>query len=272
MYENKEIYISGSTGQLGKALRVVLKKKNVKVKILSRTIQMHYSNEELLKYNLGDSIDFKNSNKEIIFFHFAYDGDDSKKLANNINYKGLKQILKSLDRVELKRFIFISTPNLNKNTTTYNAQKELAENLLRNYDSLILRPSLIYSKKEGINKIFNKIKKINFIKIPIPKNKNKISPIDIDKFIDLIIQLSFNKYHKETYLIKGKVDMTFKDFLQKFHNISTYYAPNIFWKIIIKILSFFLFKKTFYLSERVLGLIFLKDISDLSRSIKFIEL
>ena len=38
MYKNKEIYISGATGQLGEALRGNLNKRKIKVKILSRGI------------------------------------------------------------------------------------------------------------------------------------------------------------------------------------------------------------------------------------------
>ena len=87
----------------------------------------------------------------------------------------MEKILSSFKKYRNVGFIYISTPNLNQNSTNYNLQKYLVETLIAHQESLVLRPSLIYSKEDGINKIFNKIRKFNF-KIPIPKIKINYLP------------------------------------------------------------------------------------------------
>lgn len=272
MTKNAEVYITGGSGQLGKVLRKHLFQKGINTKVLSRKrIDLH-ENEEHISFCLGDTIDLSNTNSCITFFHFAYDANDSNNGKSNINYRGMEKILSSFKKYRNVRFIYISTPNLNQNSTNYNLQKYLAETLLAHQESLVLRPSLIYSKEDGINKIFNKIRKFNFLKIPIPKNKNKLSPIGVRDFINLIYELSFDENIKGTYLIKGAKDMCFKDFLKDFHNIRSFYISNYFWKILIYLLNIFSFNKFYYLSERIKGLIELKDIDELSNSVKILRL
>jgi hypothetical protein len=88
----------------------------------------------------------------------------------------------------------------------------------------------------------------------------------------LIYELSFDENIKGTYLIKGAKDMCFKDFLKDFHNIRSFYISNYFWKILIYLLNIFSFNKFYYLSERIKGLIELKDIDELSNSVKILRL
>ena len=272
MIKNAEVYITGGSGQLGKVLRKYLFQKGINTKVLSRKIINLYENEEHINFCLGDKIDINNLKGSVIFFHFAYDANDPNNDKSNINYYGMEEILSSFKEFRNFRLIYISTPNLNQNTTNYNFQKYLAETLLANYESLVLRPSLIYSKKDGINKIFNKIRKFNFIKRPSPTNKNKLSPISVKDFIKLTYELSFDENVKGTYLIKGRKDMCFKDFLKEFHNIHSFYLSNYFWKTFINLLNIFSFNKFYFLSERIKGLIELKDIDELSKSIKILKL
>lgn len=272
MIKNAEVYITGGSGQLGKVLRKYLFQKGINTKVLSRKKINLHKNEEHISFCLGDKIDITNLKGCVIFFHFAYDSNDSNNDKSNMNYRGMEEILSSFKEYRNVRFIYISTPNLNQNSTNYNFQKYLAETLLVHHESLIVRPSLIYSKKDGINKIFNKIGKFNFLKIPIPTNKNKLSPIGVIDFVNLLYELSFNENIKGTYLVKGSKDMCFKDFLKEFHNIHSFYLSNYFWKLFIYSLNIFSFNKFYYISERIKGLIELKDIDELSKSVKILKL
>lgn len=260
---NKQIYITGPSGQLGMCLRQELSLLNIETIILSRKPLDLYSNEKHVAYKLGDEIQISKNSNHIYFFHFAYEPYDRNESVKNINYIGLRKIIKNLNTIKKKSFIYISTVNCNDKSTIYNRQKNLAETLLSKEQKLILRPSLIYSRSNGLNKIFYRIRKFIPFPIPIPTNKNNISPIIVEDFVKLLIKLAIMQNTNGIFLVKGKKDINFMEFLKDFHGIKSFYVSIKFWVQLIKFLRIFNNPKLFYLSERINGLINLPDINKL---------
>ena len=121
---------------------------------------------------------------------------------------------------------------------------------------LILRPSFI----ESNNKMNNLFKKLSNLIIIMPQNKSRISPIKLDEFSKKLIELGLRNARSGTYLMIGRKFTTLSDYLHINHGIYLLYAPNVLWRILIMFLKITHNNKLFYLSERILGYIYLRDI------------
>ena len=268
---SSKIYITGGTGQLGKELRKVLKNNNLNVTILSRHEVPLYKNETFQEFQLGE-IPFHNKpHEEITFIHLAHDFYDYKSGKENINYIGQRKIVDSLKKVRKKRIVYFSTPLLkNQAHSVYQEQKVLGELISKEIEHLILRPSFIFSKKGGTNSIFNKLSKFG-LPIPLPNNKNKISPISLDAFTDFIYNLIFNEKKKGILILKGEKNMHFKDFLLEYHELKAIWiSPSIF-NFVISILN--LNKSAFFFyQERIIGIVNLVDINEICNDEEFNEI
>ena len=256
---DKVIYITGASSQIGKSLRIKFFNSGYKVVVFSREKINIFSNETFVKYHLGDVINPLDGDYEHIVFHLAHDYFD-RRIIENSNNIGLKKIIESFKDLTFKKIIFISTPDCsNKKSTIYTSQKKISESLLDTKRDLIIRPSLIFTENR-INNLFRNLPKFG---VPIPKNKNRIAPINLKNFSEELANLGINKDSVGVVLFCGQEKISLKDFIKNNYKIKTFYVHNFFWFILI-----FLFKSTripklFYISERILGFIYLRDIEDL---------
>lgn len=256
---NKVIYITGASGQIGENLRIKFHNSGHKVVIFGRSKLKIFNNETFIKYNLGDVIYPLDGEYEHIIFHLAHDYND-RRFNKNSNFEGLKRIINSFKEVPFKKIVFISTPDCsNEKFTIYTSQKKMSESLLDLKRDLIVRPSLIFSRN-GINNIFKNMPKYG---VPIPVNKNKIAPMNIDEFSEELIKYSINKNLAGIVLFCGKENISFKDFIKNNYKVNTFYIHNYFWFILVFLFKLTRAPKLFYLSERILGFIYLRDIEDL---------
>lgn len=267
---DKIIYLTGASGQVGKNIRKKISFMKLQSIIYSRKEIQLYENEEFHQYNLGDEIVPKKGDYEHYIFHFAHDFNDMHNNETNINIIGLKKIISSFENIKKKKIIFISTPDVeNINKTVYTSQKCISESILDKERDLIIRSSLILSKN-GINKIFTYL---TWMPVPIPKNNGKIAPILVNLFSNKLIEIAFDHKINGLYLFAGKELMTFRDFLLRFHKVRTFFLPNFIWLLFCGILKRSNSSKCLYLSERILGFIYLRDINELTLgSIKKITL
>lgn len=268
---SSKIYITGGTGQLGKELRKVLTKNNLNVTILSRQKVPLYKNEAFQEFQLGEIPLNYQFQEDITFIHLAHDFYDHKPGEENINYIGQRKIVDSLKKVRNKKIIYFSTPLLkNRTHSVYQEQKVLGELISKEIDHLILRPSFIFSKKGGTNSIFNKLSKFG-LPIPLPKNKNKISPISLDAFTNFIYNLIFNEKKEGILILKGKKDMNLKDFLFKYHELKAIWVTPSIFNFVISILN--LNKSAFFFyQERIIGIVNLVDINEICKGEEFNEI
>ncbi len=268
---SSKIFITGGTGHLGKELRKVLTTKDLNVIILSRKEVALEKNEVFKKFELGEDPFDYNLEEDITFLHLAHDFYDYKSNKENINYIGQRKIVDSLKKIKKKKIIYFSTPLLQNNTySIYHEQKVLGEEVAKEIDHLILKPSFIFSDKGGANSIFNKLTKIK-LPIPLPRNKNKISPISLYVLSNFVFDLIFIKQKSGSLILKGLKDMNFKDFLSKYHGINSFWVNPYIFIILIKILI--LCKSTFFFYiERMIGVIHLEDINEICKREEFKEI
>lgn len=260
---DKIIYMTGASSKIGECLRIKFSNSKYKVILLGRNKLKLYSNETYIKYHLGDNINPLDGDYEHIIFHLAHDYFD-RRMNNNSNFQGLKNIVNSFKNISLKKIVFISTPDcLNENSTIYTSQKKMSESLLNIKQDLIVRPSLIYSSN-GMTNLFKKLPKYG---VPIPINKNKIAPMKVEKFCSELYRYFIESGSAGIVLFCGKEKMSFKDFLKKYYKINTFHVHNCFWFILIFLFKLTRISKLFYLSERILSFIYLRDIDDLQKDI-----
>ena len=182
---------------------------------------------------------------------------DRKSGDSNINLRGLKNIIKSFDTQADKKIIFISTPDVtNPKSTIYTSQKKLSESILNPNKDLIIRSSLIISDNE-INDVFKYLPRFG---VPLPKNKNRLAPMSVENFSDNLLSQGLNRESTGIVLFSGKKLITLKVFLKKYYKIKTFHLPNYLWFLLAFLLKISYLPKLFYLSERILGYIYLRDI------------
>ena len=262
----KMIYVTGASGQLGQSFRKILSKSGYTVVVNSRNKVNLYPKEIFKRYNLGDAIVPIDGNYEHIIFHFAHDFGDRNENNDNINLIGLRAIVKGFKSINRKKIIFISTPDVNNpRATVYTMQKKLGEEVLDHDKDLILRPSLIYcdNSNHGITGVFNAFSKLL---IPIPINNSNIAPILVNEFSKKIFDFVFNKRSIGVILLKGQHSLSLSEYLKQYYQVNTFEISNIFWLKTVYLFKLTKNKRLFYLAERILGFIYLRDISILTES------
>jgi len=253
---DKVIYITGASSDIGQVLRKKLSNSGYRVYVLSRNKIKTFSNECYKKYNLGDRIFPINGNYEHIIFHLAHDYYD-RKIEKNSNVSGLQKIIHSFENFSSKKIVFISTADCsNPKSTIYTYQKKISESLLNLKKDLIIRPSSVFSDND-INKLFKKLPKFG---IPIPINQNRIAPMNIEKFCEEVCNLVLTEGAVGITLFLGQENISLKDFIYKKYKIKTFNVHNSLWLILIYLFKFTRIPILFYLSERILGFIYLRDI------------
>jgi nucleoside-diphosphate-sugar epimerase len=256
---DKIIYITGASSKIGENLRLNLSESGHKVIVHNRTELKIHDNESFVKFTLEDGIKPMIGAYEHIIFHLAHDYYDRRSYKNS-NTEGLKKIIYNFRHVTNKKIVFISTPDAeNKKTTIYTAQKKISESLLDLSKDLIVRPSIIFSENE-LNNFFKYLPKIG---VPIPVNNSKVAPMDVKKFSNELLSYSFNKDSIGIVLFSGLESISFKKFLKKQYEINTFNLHNSLWFILVFLFKITRIPKLFYLSERILGYIYLRDIETL---------
>jgi len=252
----KIVYIIGASSQVGRAARVILSKGDCKVIALSRKKIDLFPNEEFRQFHLGQEIVPLAGEYEHIVFYFAHDFSDRRFDKENINAVGLEEVINSFKASKRKRIIFLSTPDVhNSRTTVYKSQKMIAESMLNLREDLIARPSLIFSNS-SMKGFLNALPKF----IPIPVNNSRISPIVAPAFAEKLLDFGFDSSTNGIVLFIGTDLISVSDFLKRQYGIYTFRLPNILWLGLVLLLKLTQITTLFFLSERIMGYIYLKDI------------
>lgn len=270
--KSSKIYLTGGSGQIGQAVRKQLKLRGLKPVILARKkskIKLQ-TNESYLPFQLGECLKIDCQGEAIVLIHLAHDYFDKTRGEENINSVGLKRLFSSFKNYKTFRTIFLSTPmDINCIATTYQQQKFIAETICSSESTLVLKPSFVFSLNKGINKLLNPF---SFMKIPLPLPNvaAQIAPVSDDSLANLIVNDILFKHKTGKFLVIGKEKMTFKDYLNRYHNIKSCTLHNSLLNLIVAILNKSHLSYSFYLSERIIGFQNLRDISDLQKIDPFI--
>jgi len=223
------ILVTGATGFIGDNLTKTLIEKGYAVSVL---VRRPYNNIKTFIGDLNNKEVLDNATKNIdTIIHLA---GISKGNVFEVNSKGTKNLVDAAVKNKVKRFIFISSYDVVKNTK-YGKSKLKAENFIKNsgLNYIIFRPTVVYGRgnKKDIDKLIDLIKK--FPLIPIPGKGNvKLQPLLLDDLIDLIIQGIKSKKKNKEYFVAGPEAISFNEIVnvisktisQKIYKL---YIPNI---------------------------------------------
>ncbi len=211
--KNHTILVTGTNGFIAKELIQFLKKKKLNVISTSRykktrSIFLNFNNLPNENINLP-KFDF--------LIHLAYARRSSFIDEKKINYESSK-ILFKLAKKNNAKIIYISSQISAKNSLSkYGKIKFCIEKLAKQYDSLIIRPGLVYKKNtyDGLYGQINWItKKYPLILFPSGLNK-KIYLCRIENLLERIYFYITNRQNFKIQIINDKESYTLKTLISK---------------------------------------------------------
>ncbi len=210
--ETKRILVIGGTGYIGKEIVSILAKTSYDVTVLSR----HSGNIDGIRYLKGSILD-----REYLM-HFLKDFDLVINLAsvvrtiNKRKYKentlGLRNVIDSMKKNNIKKIVYFSTQNVHILKTGYygNSKKE-CEKIIKDseLDYIIVRPNYVYGldKENDFYRLF-KIMKIIKIAPIIGNGRSKIQPVNKKDVAKLTSDILKDWRSREEINISGKTTIS----------------------------------------------------------------
>ena len=257
------ILVTGSSGFIGRSLCAKLKKLDQRVSCLLRRKDFCPRDFDtsgfLTKFidTLDENTDFTDSLSNIdIVIHLAGKASDSKIvkpasiILGKVNFKGTENLAKQAAMRGVKRFVFISSINVNgkstceKRTLTekspvepyddYTVSKYKAESALRDIEKktgmevVILRPPLVYGP--GVKGNFLKLLNWVHARLPLPFSgiKNKRSFIYIENLIEALILCAMHENAGgQTFLVSDDQILSTPRLLSKI-SLAMNFRPRLF--------------------------------------------
>jgi len=189
---NNKILITGSDGFISKRLKSYLINKSYDVISTSRVKGDRFYFD--LKNELNTEYTIPHFD---ILIHLSYLREYALKEEKKHNINGAKNIF-SLAKKYNAKIIYISSQNANPNSySNYGKIKYAIEKIASQFNSVIIRPGLIYDKNSNagiFGNIDKLIKKMPFIIVPSGLNK-KLNLCNIESFNETINDILINTIH-----------------------------------------------------------------------------
>lgn len=212
-----KVFITGSTGLLGKDVVPVLSKEH-ELFLLVRDVEKakKFSNLKNINFVNGSLEDIKNFKETInncdIVLHMAGTNNPSKSF--KINYELTKKMVALCEKKQ--KIIYISSFNVTfKNPGQYSLSKKMAEKTIQEsgLDYLIFRPTLLYNKNGNFYfaKLIKKIIKFPFVVQP-NNGRYLLQPLLTDDFAKIIL-LGLNKIKNRIIPVAGKEPISIKELI-----------------------------------------------------------
>lgn len=211
--ENQTILITGTNGFIANEVIQFLKKKNFNVISTSR-----YKNIRSIFIDFNITVK-KNVNipKFDFLIHLAYARRSSFADEKYVNYEYSKFLFR-LAKKNKAKIIYVSSQSSAKNSLSkYGKIKFHIEKLAKQYESLIIRPGLVYKKNtyDGLYGQINLIiKKYPLVFLPSGLNK-KIYLCNIESLLEKIYLLITTKENFKLNIINDNESYTLKTLIKK---------------------------------------------------------
>ena len=265
----KKVVLTGANGFIGSALLNYLKQKNFKVKSLQRT---RANNIDIIKWEIGKNFPKKILNANI-FIHCAYDNlhllNNKKNIENDLNYIGLKKILKQVRSKSRYKFILISSQSAHKSSKSYYGKSKYQLEKMLNYEhnkkvEITIRPGMVYARQNSyVTELLKKL--IKFKIFPIFSNKKNIQPIAVEDLCECINKIILDNKKINEFNLASYKKFTMREYIRFICKDNNLGLPYFIYIPSIVIISFGklidLFKLTkFSLTERIYGYIYLNNL------------
>jgi len=276
------IFVTGGTGSLGEHLIPELVKENYHLVVLTRETKPSFSNN--IQYITGDLLDADSyeyvlNNIDLILHMAAVTHTNNEALYYKVNTEGTILLKKLAERLNIKRFILMSSRAISEEGGDYCVSKKMAENAIieSKLNWVILRPAEIYglSQGEAITKLVELIHVSPIIPI-IGNGLYKFAPVHVNDIISAIINVIKNDCCTgKIYNLSGPEDMTYLKLIEKIENVLNVRKikirlPIFLIKIIAELISWGRIKKAFIVKDQIPRLLCQKS-ADISLAMNDLE-
>ena len=268
----KKIVIFGGTGFVGSHLVNMLCKNSCQIDIITRSnrkkLDFFLGNEpgqvKLLKIERfsAEEIDKFLKNADIVFNLIGILYETKNNTFNDVHFKIPKELASSAKRNKVRNFVHLSALNIEKaKNSNYAISKLQGENAVKELlpSSIIVRPSVVFGKRDGFTNLFYKmsnlspilpiigtpeITKKGFIPVVDFSKKVKFQPLYVGDLVSFLISVCLIK--KKTYEIAGPTIQSFDqifDIILSVKNRKRIYLPIPFFLAKIMALFFELLPK-----------------------------
>jgi len=226
------IALTGSTGFVGKNVRNILHKKDVKLFSISRKNFSNYKSETKI---ISSDININDISKKLknchALVHLIGTGHQSvNSTFESVNVELTKKIIQLCHKSKIKKIIYISGLGVSKNSVSaYFISKFQAEQAIINsdLDYTILRASYIIGKNDPLTKNLKNQMKTRKIIIP-SSGKYRLQPI----FVNDVAEVIYNSVMSKTFSHKiidlvGPETVTFQNYVSLFKGKSKTKIKNV---------------------------------------------
>ena len=277
-----KILVTGASGAIGKKLITNLKDLDFQIKVLvlptEKDVFYNYGVEEVI----GDLCNKESLRKAVqgieTVIHLAglTHCHDEKKYFK-VNLEGTKNLVDICENEAVKKFIFVSSRVANFAGGAYARSKKMTEEVVQKSELnwLILSPAEVYGMREGeaIARLIRMVKRNRFVPI-IGRGDYKLSPVNIDDVVKVIISALNKDISQKKYIIAGPKEYSYVELVDILANKFNKKIIKIFVPIFLfKIAAFLcrIFKLDFIYADQIPRLLINKpsDISPARKDLDF---
>ena len=226
--KHKEILLFGASGQIGRNLIRKLTKSNYKIIALTRNIhRTGYILKTQANPGYLELVEIKNFNSDKIealmkrcsicinLIGILY--EKKKGQFNNIHTDLPNLISHIANKLKIEKLIHLSALGIEEASDSLYAKSKLEgeRKLIKNFnDSIILRPSIIYSVDDNFTTRFMKLLSMFPIMPIYYGGKTKFSPIHVSDIVNIIYEIIESKNKSLIIECVGPEILTFKDIIK----------------------------------------------------------
>lgn len=226
-----QIAITGANGFVGKNIRRILHKKNIKLFSIARqNFSTYKSEKKIISANLNKNLALKLKNCVALVHLIGIGHQNISSDFENVNVQITKNTVSLCKKSGIKKIIYLSGLGVSKNSTSgyfiskYKAEQEIINSGL---DYTIFRASYILGKNDPLTKCLNRQIKNGCIIIPGSGNYH-LQPIFVNDVAKIIfLSIISKKFSNKIFDLVGPEVISFNNYVTSFIGMKNIKIKNI---------------------------------------------